>query len=362
MNESFAERMAYWQFRAVVRATSALGSIKLRRLKDLLKLAAYDELRAQGKNKAGVAVSLGVSQALITDISSRLHKPALWPEAEPMAKLIPELLFDNGGSLDEFALEDLLYTGVRKGKTGEDEEGGEKREAGFYYRMELALRELGRWGVVERRQQGAEVRFHLTERGEQSLLGTLNQPMSRELERMEVVIALGEFLLAHGEVDEETLVTRCGAPPISLPEARVRDTLRWCREAGDAGERSPIQVRMGPTGLLYSPSSEASIHALDPIDEWQLGILSLIRRHKDFLGWIAGEPDSDQISLQMLSFRHRPEDLSPFLTDHMAWVRERIRAMEEAAGDGETERRTYEFSWFGLRKVGAVEPPPQRSP
>lgn len=351
MDSTFAERLLYWQFRSAAHLARALGPVSWKRLQNLLRMAIYDELSAQGLKHAHIAAALGVAPALIAGWAQKARKPATWPEAAPMVQLIIDALIQADGPVDEFDLEDMVYYGDLSDLPDPEPPKG----SGFYQKFEITLNALKTWGLI-RFERTAQTRLIvLSQRYDQQKSKNLAQPYIEGAELLDDLVSVTNLLVKTGPMSHGRLMAPEIRHALPMDEARMERILEWCQASASRRVDVSIQVDTRGPEPIYSAHPEARPTDMDEITQHQIAAIQLIKQTRSFLSWLATEPDPRLIAMKMFTFRSRPEDLPRFLRDHMTMVVEAVRGLEESAADDETSI-PYSFTWVGY----SDEAPPER--
>lgn len=343
MNQSFVERLIYWHFRAAIRASATFGPVRWARLKELLRMAAFDELGAQGYNKSAMAAILDTAQSSITAYSKLSRKPATWPEAPSLTRLILDSLPDTG-RLDEWELEDRVYTG-RTGKPIKEIEA--IIDAPFHYRYELALAFLIREQLVATTHNRDGVTFKITAKGRRHLAREMNEPMIEQASVLEDVIVLCHHLLRVGGPQSiGALLTASRGGQLELDEPRLEAVINYCRSLQEDGAQAPIIIDHSGEEPFLSAHEEAAVTTQDIPTERHVAAVGLVKRVMSFTRWLATEPDPEAIAMKAMGFRVRRGDLLELLQAHREAFLAQAKAAEGRA-EGDPDAITYLMTWFG---------------
>lgn len=344
MNENFAERLIYQLFRSVIRASLTFGPVPWKRVKELLKMAAFDELSAQGYNKTNMSVLLDVAQGTVTTLSKIACNPKSRLETPSHTRVIMDQLFLGSGGKNQWDLLSLVYTALK----GEDPDSTKAiNDDSFNYRYELALALLLRKQLIQRSEQRAGTVYKLTPLGKRHLLKLLTQPVHEQADTLEDICTLCYFLQkVERPLTLQQIQNFIKVGHLSLSNDTVLEALEHCDQLQAEGEHSPIFTDWSGIEPFYSANPEARVAPKDPITEYQMAALGLVKRISAFTQWLNTEPDPGQIAMRSVSFRIREAEVETFLSRHRKQFFDAL-VEEESMAKNDTHALTFHMTWFG---------------
>lgn len=338
MDFNFAERFIYHQFRMAIRTTLSLSGVSLERLSELLRLAAYDELKEVGMNNVMIASHLKTVPSNITKMT-RIERPSVPENKMPLYLLALEALYEAEGY--QLAEPDIWSQALTASTNdGRADEGGhytlaEERD------FSRALNYLELQGLIEVTDTHI---YRLSPAGIKLMEREIAKPFQRNNERLATLLLLCGYLAKQKRPQTKgDLEAAQQAGHLKLRGSSLSDTLKWC-------EKLPfVQIDMTGDEALYSVASEAWLTPKTKADGKQFTLTTMVDDLKYFIHWITQEPDAKITALKSIRFSVLPDEVYELFSAHRRLTYQLLTEADERA-KGHPDALNYGLNWFAWQR------------